>query len=314
MQPQSQLQESPSFQGLNTIRDFIRWAYSRFNQADLFYGHGADNGWDEAVHLVLQSLALPWDIDEPVFDCRLTEEEKQQVSGLINQRIEKRIPTAYLVNQAWFCGLPFYVDERVLVPRSPIAELIKKQFRPWLVANEVTHVLDLCTGSGCIGIACAYAFPDAQVDLADISTDALQVATVNVDQHELTGRVSPIHSDLFHQLSSQGYQLIVSNPPYVDAEDMADMPSEFHHEPALGLEAGNDGLDLAKQILAQAANYLTDDGLLVMEVGNSQWALEEQFSEVPFTWVEFEQGGHGVLVLSGADCQRYQSIFRAALS
>ncbi|MDE1461154.1 50S ribosomal protein L3 N(5)-glutamine methyltransferase [Spartinivicinus poritis] len=308
-----QLQQAPSFQGLSTIRDFIRWAYSRFNQADLFYGHGADNSWDEAVHLVLQSLALPWDIEQPLFDCHLTDDEKQHVASLIHQRIEQRTPTAYLVNQAWFCGLPFYVDERVLVPRSPIAELINNQFRPWLVANSVDRVLDLCAGSGCIGIASAYAFPDAQVDIVDISTDALQVATVNVDQHELNHRVSLVQSDLYQALSQQRYQLIVSNPPYVDAEDMADMPAEFHHEPALGLEAGADGLDLAKHILAKAADYLTDDGLLVVEVGNSQWALEEQFPQVPFTWVEFEQGGHGVFVLSAADCKQYQPVFQAIL-
>ncbi|MCX4024870.1 50S ribosomal protein L3 N(5)-glutamine methyltransferase [Endozoicomonas sp. SM1973] len=309
-----QLQQTPSFQGLTTIRDFIRWAYSRFNQADLFYGHGADNSWDEAVHLVLQSLALPWDIEQPLFDCHLTDDEKQHVASLINQRIEQRIPTAYLVNQAWFCGLPFYVDERVLVPRSPIAELINNQFRPWLVASSVDRVLDLCAGSGCIGIACAYAFPEAQVDIADISTDALQVATINVDQHELAHRVSLVQSDLYQALSQHRYQLIVSNPPYVDAEDMADMPAEFHHEPALGLEAGDDGLDLVKHILAKAADYLTDDGLLVVEVGNSQWALEEQFPQVPFTWVEFEQGGHGVFVLSAADCKQFQPVFQTQIN
>ncbi|WP_211828215.1 50S ribosomal protein L3 N(5)-glutamine methyltransferase [Kistimonas asteriae] len=300
--------------GLLTIRDWLRWTYSRFNEdPSLFYGHGTDNSWDETLHLVLQALNLPWDYDSAYFDSRLTDSERQQLTALVQRRIREHIPTAYLLNQAWFYGMPFYVDERVLVPRSPIAELIEKGFEPWLGGQTVDRVLDLCCGSGCIGIACSQAFPEAQVDLVDISEDALEVAHINIDRFELWDRVRTVQSDMFLSLKTMEdrprYQLIVSNPPYVDAEDMADLPDEYLHEPALGLEAGNDGLDFARTILTNAAEFLDENGLLVVEVGNSEWALQEAYPEVPFTWVEFEHGGHGVFVLTAEECRRYRDRF-----
>ena len=299
---------------LVSIRDFVRWGASRFNDAGLFYGHGSDNALDEAVHLVFQALNLPWDLPESYMGSRLTHNERTKVAGLITQRIEGRKPLAYLVNQAWFCDLPFYVDERVLVPRSPISELIRNEFQPWLGDVEVNRVMDLCTGSGCIGIAAAHAYPEAQVDLLDISVEALEVAHINIDRHELWGRVQALKSDLFSALDDlpekPKYQLILSNPPYVDAEDMSDMPEEFHHEPELGLAAGNDGLDFARIILATAADYLDDHGLLVLEVGNSWWALQEAYPEVPFIWPELKAGGHGILVLTAEECCKHQAVFK----
>ena len=303
-----------SCEGLVSIRDFVRWGASQFNEAGLFYGHGSDNGLDEAMHLVFQTLQLPWDLPESYLDSRITLSERAKIADLMKQRIEGRKPLAYLVNQAWFCDMPFYVDERVLVPRSPISELIRNDFQPWLGDVEVSRVMDLCSGSGCIGIATACAYPGSQVDLLDISDDALEVAHINIDRHELWGRVQTFKSDLFSVLDGlpekPKYQLILSNPPYVDAEDMADMPEEFHHEPELGLAAGDDGLDFAHVILATAADYLDDKGLLVLEVGNSQWALQEAYPEVPFIWPEFEAGGHGILVLPAQECRQYQTLFK----
>ncbi|WP_216636830.1 50S ribosomal protein L3 N(5)-glutamine methyltransferase [Endozoicomonas ascidiicola] len=308
-----------SFDGLFSIRDFIRWGATRFNEAGLFFGHGSDNALDESQHLAFQSLQLPWDLPESYLDCRLTDNERQRLAALIEQRVSTRKPLAYLVNQAWFCGMPFYVDERVLVPRSPIAELILEEFQPWLGNHvDVTRVMDLCTGSGCIGIAAAHAFPEAMVDLLDISTDALEVATINIDQHELWGRVQATPSDMFEALDvlpeTPKYQLILSNPPYVDFEDMSDMPEEFGHEPELGLAAGDDGLDFAREILSRAADFLDQDGLLVLEVGNSHWALRDEYPEVPFIWPDFEQGGHGVMLLSAEDCRTYQLLFKSKLN
>ncbi|WP_026971391.1 50S ribosomal protein L3 N(5)-glutamine methyltransferase [Aliagarivorans marinus] len=282
---------------LHTIQDMLRWAVSRFNDAGIFYGHGTDNAWDEAVQLILPSLHLPLDIDPGVRHSRLTKQERQHLVELIVRRVHERTPVPYLTNQSWFAGLQFYVDERVLVPRSPCAELIEQRFEPWVV-NEPTRVLDLCTGSGCIAIACAYAFPEAEVDAVDISEDALAVAEINIQDHGLEQQVIPLQSDGFKQLTGQRYDLIVSNPPYVDAEDMASLPSEFHHEPELGLASGNDGLELTKHILAHAADHLNPGGLLFVEVGNSQIHLSEQFPEVPFTWIEFAHGGHGVFAIS----------------
>ncbi len=300
-------------EGLVTIGDWLRWTYSRFNEHELFFGHGSDNSWDEACHLVLQALELPWDFDASLYHCRLTETEKRRLHTLVQCRIEQRMPTPYLLNKAWFCDLPFYVDERVLVPRSPIAELIRNGFQPWMGHTPVNRILDLCTGSGCIGIACAESYQEAQVDLLDLSSDALEVANINIDRFSLWDRVQTIKSDLFSALSEREkkprYQIIVTNPPYVDAEDMSDLPEEYHHEPELGLTAGHDGLDLARIILREARDYLTDDGILVMEVGNSCFALDEAFPDVPFTWVEFEQGGHGVCLLTAADLDRYRDSF-----
>ena len=285
---------------LSTIRDFLRWAASEFIAAKLYYGHGTDNPWDEAEQLVLHAIHLAPPLGDEWLDAQLTRSERERVVANLQRRIEERIPAAYITGQAWFAGLPYVVDERVLVPRSPIAELIEKRFAPWLV-NEPQQILDLCTGSGCIGIACAHAFPDAYVQLSDISYDALAVAEENIQQHGLTERVFALQSDLFESLIGQRFDLIVSNPPYVDAEDMASLPDEFHAEPELGLSSGHDGLDFTRRLLQEAADFLTEEGVLVVEVGNSWPALEAAYPTLPFTWVEFKRGGHGVFVLTAQD-------------
>ncbi|GAD88372.1 50S ribosomal protein L3 glutamine methyltransferase [Vibrio halioticoli NBRC 102217] len=282
---------------LHTLQDMIRWTVSRFNAAGLFYGHGTDNAWDEAVQLILPSLYLPLDVPAHVLNSRLTSSERLRLVERVIKRINERTPTAYITNKAWFCGMEFFVDERVLVPRSPIGELIEHQFQPWL-AGEPTRIMDMCTGSGCIAIACGHAFPDAEVDAIDISGDALEVAEQNIQDHGLEAQVTPIRSDLFRDLVQEKYDLIVSNPPYVDEEDMNSLPDEFKHEPELGLAAGTDGLKLVRRILANAPNYLTDNGILICEVGNSMVHMIEQYPNIPFTWIEFENGGHGVFMLT----------------
>ena len=295
----------PAIDELQTLRDFIRLGVCRFRRAGLFYGHGTDNAWDEAVQLALHAAGLPWDIDPQVLDARLLQSEKQQLLALFERRIEERIPAPYLIGEAWFCGLPFNVDHRVLVPRSPIAQLIQQGFAPWLDGIEVERVLDLCTGSGCIGIACAALFADAEVDLLDISRDALAVAQSNIQRHAMNQRVRALESDLFSVLpSQQQYQLIVSNPPYVDQKDFDSMPAEFSHEPELGLVSGADGLDICYQILAQASDYLSDDGLLVVEVGNSEVALREQLPDAPLVWAELPEGGNGVFMITAYDLRQ----------
>ncbi|MGL5221509.1 MAG: 50S ribosomal protein L3 N(5)-glutamine methyltransferase, partial [Plesiomonas shigelloides] len=282
---------------LHTIQDMLRWTVSRFNAAGLYYGHGTDNPWDEAVALVLPTLFLPLDFPADMRNCRLTPSERHRIVERVLRRINDRVPVAYLTNSAWFCGMEFYVDERVLVPRSPIGELIQNHF-DGLLPREPLRILDMCTGSGCIAIACAAEFPDAEVDAVDISTDALTVAEQNIYAHALEQRVIPIRSDVFRDLPQDKYDLIVTNPPYVDAEDIADMPDEYHHEPAIGLASGMDGLKLTKRILAGAPDYLAEDGVLICEVGNSMVHLEAQYPEIPFTWLEFEHGGLGVFMLT----------------
>lgn len=297
---------------LHTIRDCIRWGVSRFNESGIFYGHGMGSALDEAVYLTLFALHLPHDFSSDYFDTRLTGEEKSRVLSLLMQRISSRLPAAYLTQEAWFCGLRFHVNDQVLVPRSPIAELIEHRFEPWVEPEHVDSILDLCTGSGCIGIACAYAFDWADVDAADISPSALQVAQRNVEEHHLQERVTLLESDLFSAVPPRKYDIIVSNPPYVDAEDMADLPDEYLHEPELGLAAGVDGLELVIPMLQQARNFLADQGILVVEVGNSQYALQERFPEVAFYWLEFERGGDGVFLLTAEQLDEYQSIFDQA--
>lgn len=300
---------------LITLRDYLRWALTRFNQAQLFYGQGNDNAWDEALHLVFGGLNLPLDADQRLLDARLTQAEKLHLLNLIEQRATQRQPLAYLLGEAWFAGLRFIIDERVLIPRSPIAELILNGYEPWFdTYTQPERILDLCTGSGCIGIASAYAFPTAEVVLSDLSSDALAVAQQNIQLHGLESRVSAIQSDLFAQLpTTQKFDLIVSNPPYVDAQDLANMPAEFHHEPELALASGADGLDITRTILAQAANYLTPNGLLIVEVGNSQVHLEELFPQVPFLWLEFEANAGGVFALTQEQLLAAQTEFAAAL-
>ncbi len=293
---------------LHSIKDYLRWVYSNFNRSDIFFGHGQDNPWDETVQLVLGGLQLPLDIPTDLYEGRLTQSERQRVITLLIARLGQRIPTAYLINSAWFCGLEFYVDERVLIPRSPIGELIQNRFAG-LIRREPKRILDMCTGSGCIAIACADYFSEAEVDAVDLSVDALNIAEFNIERHHMTERVFPLQSDLFEQLPQEQYDLIVTNPPYVDEEDIDDMPAEFHHEPMMALEAGQDGLILVKRILAQAADYLTDDGVLVCEVGNSMVHLIEQYPSVPFKWIDFKQGGDGVFALTKTQLREYGHLF-----
>lgn len=300
-----------TLQDLLTLRDWVRWGASRFNEAGLYYGHGTDNALDESLALVLHSLQLDHELPEAYLDARLTMAERERLHDLLRRRFEERVPAAYLTHEAWFAGLRFYVDERVLVPRSPMAELVEDRFEPWLV-QPVQRVLDLCTGSGCIAIACAYAFAEAGVDAVDVSPGALAVARHNVREHGLEERVSVIESDLFDGLQGRRYDLVVSNPPYVGTEELAALPDEYRREPALGLAAGRRGLDIVVPLLAAAAEHLEPHGVLVVEVGSAQQALIEQFPEVPFLWLEFERGGEGVFLLTAQQLREYHQRFASA--
>jgi ribosomal protein L3 glutamine methyltransferase len=282
----------------STIRECVDWAAKRFESSDLYYGHGTDNPYDEAAWLVLHTLSLPLDLDDDQFEQNVTAADCHRVEAVVNERIHTRSPAAYLTGEGWFCGLPFYVDQSVLVPRSPIAELIEQAFEPWVEPDRVKQVLDIGTGSGCIGIACALVFPEAKVDLCDISPEALAVARRNIERYELEDRVHAHQADVFEGLTPKRYDLIVSNPPYVDAEDMAALPEEYRREPELGLAAGVDGLDIVRRILQRASEFLTDEGVLVVEVGNSEEALFAAYPELPFTWLEFSRGGQGVFLLT----------------
>lgn len=303
-----EIQACAVVEDLTTIQDMMRWAYSYFNASDLYYGHGYDNAWDEAQQLVLAAVYLPADVPEAMYQSRLTLVEKERVIHLIETRLGTRQPVAYLTNSAWFCGSEFYVDERTIVPRSPIGELIMQKFAG-LIDHEPKRILDMCTGSGCIAIACAQQFLEAEVDAVDLSLDALDVAQINIERHGLAEHVFPISSDLFNDIPQDKYDLIVTNPPYVDEEDLDDMPQEFHFEPEMSLGSGADGLDITKRILAQAADYLTDNGVLVCEVGNSMVHLIEQFPTVPFNWIEFKNGGLGVFSLTRAQLVEYRHLF-----
>lgn len=297
-----------------TARELVRHGAAWLDAAGLGFHHGTDNALDEAASLVLHALRIGYDQPDDVLDRELTASERAHAIDLLEQRVATRKPAAYLTREAWFAGLPFYVDERVLVPRSPLAELVEAEFTPWVDPPAVGSVLDLCAGSGCIGIACALYLPQAEVTLADLSDDALAVARINVDRHDLADRVRVVQSDLFAALAGRCYDIIVSNPPYVPRGEFERLGAEFMHEPALGLVAGDDGLDIVVRILREAARHLTARGILVVEVGNTQDALVERFPDVPFLWLDFARGGEGVFLLERDQLLRCQDLFdRAAV-
>ena len=283
-------------QQLTTVRDLLRFAVSRFNEADLFFGHGSDNAYDEAAYLILHTLNLPLDMLEPYLDAKLLKSEKENVLALIERRVNERLPVAYLTHQAWQGEFDFYVDERVIVPRSFVYELLGEPLLPWIEHDELVHrALDLCTGSGCLAIQMAHHYPDAQIDAVDLSLDALEVAAINVESYGLEERINLIHTDLFEGLEDT-YDLIISNPPYVDAESVDALPEEYLHEPELALGSGEDGLDATRQIILQAAKYLNPKGVLLVEIGHNRDVLEAAYPELPFTWLE-TSGGDGFVFL-----------------
>lgn len=299
--------------GLTTLRDYLRFGVSRFQEACLYYGHGTDNALDEAVALVLPALHLPHDLPPVYLDSHLTPSERSVVLALLRRRVEERRPVPYLTRRAWFAGLEFYVDERVLIPRSPIAELIERQLAPWVEPAAVTRLLDLCCGCGCIGIAAALTFPEASVTLSDVSPEALAVTALNVRLHGLDGsRVQPVVSDLFAGLGDAVYDVILTNPPYVDRAELAALPAEYRHEPMLALAAGEDGLAVVLRILRDAGRHLSPTGILVVEVGASNAALVERLPRVPFLWLDFERGGEGVFLLTAEQIHAYQGAFERA--
>ena len=325
---------------LVSIRDFIRFSVTQLRNYDVVVAQGTTDEFAEASAIVLHSLALDWSANEQILDCRLTNSEKQLVLSLLEERIAERKPLSYLINLSYFCDLPFYVDERVLIPRSPIAELIHQQFHPYFDVNELAkplgtsvkeqadtfydhglevkqlsqpeRILDLCTGSGCIAIALATRFVDALVDAVDIDKGALEVAMVNVEHHDLEHQVNVIESDLFAKIPAEHqYELIVTNPPYVDAAIMAELPPEFLYEPEHALAAGQDGLDLVHRILFEAPDYLSPEGLLICEVGDSEWALKQAYPEIQFDWLKFAHGGHGVFAITYEELMAHRELFKA---
>ncbi|GLR70604.1 50S ribosomal protein L3 N(5)-glutamine methyltransferase [Agaribacter marinus] len=298
---------------LSCVIDWIRYAMSELQRYGVYFGHGTDNVWDEAEHLVFLSLDLPLVLSleqkQALYAAKLTNQEKCKTVDWIEKRTKDELPLPYISNTSWFANMPFYVDERVLVPRSPFAELINNRFTGYLSEKEEPlHILDMCTGSACIAIALAHKFPLAMVDAVDIDTDALDVASVNIANYQLEERVYPLLSDVFESLTGQQYDLIVANPPYVDAEDMADLPSEYHHEPEHALASGFDGLDLTVQILTKATQFLRDDGWLFVEVGNSEVNFERRMNRLNVSWCKLAHGGSGIFAISKAELMAQQEI------
>lgn len=287
-------------QELFTIRDWLRYAVSRFEASDIFYGHGTDNAYDEAVWLIMSGLHLPHDTLNNFLDAKLTSNERAKLAGFIEQRISKHTPTAYLLKEAWLQGYKFYVDERVLIPRSFIAELLVNDgLQPWIEYPElITSAADICTGSGCLGVLLADAFPDASVDVVDISPDAIDVCNINIANYGLQDRITAIQSDMFSALKGKQYDVIISNPPYVDAPSMAELPAEYRNEPQLALGSGIAGLDHTHTILREAANHLNDDGILIVEIGHNREALLEAYPNLPFIWLEVSSGDEFVFLLT----------------
>ena len=295
-----------------TVADFIGWTERRFAGAGLYFGHGTDNPLDEAAWLVGSALKLtPRELEEHLEDAP-TPSQQDRIRALVDSRIRTRQPLAYLLKEAWFAGLKFYVDERVIVPRSLTAEFIAERFQPWIDPARVRRILDLCTGSGCMAIACAYAFPEARVDAADISEAALAVARINMENHGLDERVHLLRSDLFSALKDERYDLIVTNPPYVAQVEMATLPPEYRHEPTLALTSGTQGLDAITRILREAPTHLNPGGILVAEVGNNAERLQEKFPAVPFTWLTTSAGDESVFLLTAELLQQYHATFTSA--
>ena len=284
---------------LLTVRDWLRYAVSRFNAAELFFGHGSNNAFDEAAYLILHTLHLPLDRLDPFLDARLLPEEADQIARILDRRINERLPAPYLTHEAWLQGYRFYVDERVIVPRSFLAPMILQQLQPWLTQPEnVLRALDLCTGSGCLAVLLAEAFPDAEIDAVDLSPDALQVAQRNVNDYGLDDQITLHQGDLFAPLAGMTFDLIISNPPYVNADSVAALPREYRHEPALALGSGEDGLDATRIILRDAAAHLNPGGLLVVEIGHNRAEMEAAFPDLALVWPEIEGGEDTVFVVS----------------
>lgn len=295
---------------METVGEALQYCADQLEKAGVYFGHGCDNAWDEAVQLVLTVVDLPLDADEGVLPYPVSRKQHYRLDALLTQRIEERVPMPYLLGRAWFAGLELHCDERAIIPRSPIGELILGGFQPWYAGPGPGRVLDLCCGGGAIGLATAHYYPECRVDLADLDSSALELAVDNCELLEVRDRVELFQSDLFEALGRRRYDLILSNPPYVDARDLLSMPREYRHEPPVALGAGRDGLDVTRRILASAAGHLEPHGLLVVEVGNSWEALEAVYPDVPFTWLELEHGGHGVFALTAKELQQYAASMR----
>lgn len=279
------------------LHDLSIEVFESLRKSPVYFGHGTDNAWDEAVALVLQGLNLPFDVAESVVQSPVDSAAIKKIKKLLALRIQKRIPLPYLFNKAYFAGLEFYVDSRVLIPRSPMAECIEQQFKPWVNPEAVSHILDIGTGSACLAIACAHYFPKAKVDASDVSEEALAVAQINIDKHQLKSRVKLINSDVFNHIHKK-YNLIISNPPYVDKKEMQQLPKEYYAEPKIALQAETSGLSIILKILAQAVNYLMPKGILVVEAGQNAKRLQQHLPNMPFVWLEFERGGDGVFLVT----------------